>query len=403
MNLDKTKVIKALAVIVVICVGVGVLTQVSKQNSMTLQDYAEQYPEAAVKKSDGDADNMNDANAENGTANSEAGISSSQAGVANSNYGTSGSQNGTAGSNSGTSGSQNGAAGSNTGTSSSQNGAAGSKDSTASSTKSAEGAQASAFTSVLTGAQLNGESVLELRTTYTDYFYYEPLSERLRDYITGVSFPEVSPSTSSASSNMIDGAESSDSSTAETASSSETEDVLSETGTQELAISYDDLRYLHIMHYNFDGELVEGELICNKGIAQDLVEIFYELYRNEYQIEKVLLIDEYAGDDTASMEDNNTSCFNYRRVANSTSLSKHALGLAIDINPLYNPYITYNKDGSENVSPVAGMDYADRTVSFPYKIDENDLCYRLFTEHGFTWGGNWNSCKDYQHFQKVLP
>ena len=64
--------------------------------------------------------------------------------------------------------------------------------------------------------------------------------------------------------------------------------------------------------------------------------------------------------------------------------------------------ITYNKDGSENVSPANASAYADRTASFPYKIDENDLCYQLFKEHGFTWGGHWNSCKDYQHFQKVV-
>jgi hypothetical protein len=102
------------------------------------------------------------------------------------------------------------------------------------------------------------------------------------------------------------------------------------------------------------------------------------------------------------MEDNNTSCFNYRVVEGSTSLSKHAYGLAIDINPLYNPYITYENDGSLSVSPASAKAYADRSISFPYKIDENDLCYKLFTEHGFTWGGNWNSVKDYQHFQKAV-
>lgn len=220
--------------------------------------------------------------------------------------------------------------------------------------------------STLMGATLNGDEMLEFRFAYADSFYYEPLSDNLRRYITGVSFPAIDK----------------------------------ESG-EELAISYDDLRYLHILHYDFEGNPVEGELICNEYIAQDLVEIFYELYRNEYQMEKVLLIDEYDGDDTASMEANNTSCFNYRVVAGSTSLSKHALGLAIDINPLYNPYITYGDDGSENVSPEGGKAYADRSVNFPYKIDENDLCYKLFTQHGFTWGGNWNSSKDYQHFQKV--
>jgi hypothetical protein len=165
-------------------------------------------------------------------------------------------------------------------------------------------------------------------------------------------------------------------------------------------VTTDDLRYLHILHYDFDGNPAEGELICNAVIADDLLDIFYQLYQNEYQLESVLLIDEFDGDDTASMEADNTSCFNYRVVAGSSSISKHAYGLAIDINPFYNPYITYEKDGTEHVSPDAAYLYADRTMNFPYKIDEDDLCCRLFLEHGFVWGGNWNSVKDYQHFEK---
>lgn len=222
------------------------------------------------------------------------------------------------------------------------------------------------FASSLTGASLNGVSQLEQRYTLQENFYYEPLSDNLRRYITGVSYP-------------------------------------AQTGEgQDLAITLDELCYVHILHYDFDGNPKEGELICNQYIAQDLVEIFYELFRNEYQLERVLLIDEYDGSDAASMEDNNTSCFNYRLVNGTTSLSKHALGLAIDVNPLYNPYVSYNSDGSLHVSPAVGEFYADRSASFPYKIDENDLCYKLFTQHGFTWGGNWNSIKDYQHFQKPI-
>lgn len=74
-----------------------------------------------------------------------------------------------------------------------------------------------------------------------------------------------------------------------------------------------------------------------------MAEIFHELYLAEYPIERIRLIDEYDGDDTVSMEDNNTSCFNYRVVDGTSSLSKHAYGMAIDINPLYNPYVTYPK------------------------------------------------------------
>lgn len=228
--------------------------------------------------------------------------------------------------------------------------------------------------SVLTGASLNGTLMEDQRITLSEGFYYEPLSEKLQRYITGVSYPATVDNSTGTSENQLKSVE----------------------------IGYDDLRYLHILHYDFEGNPAEGELICNQAIAEDLVEIFYELYCNEYQLEKVLLIDEYNGDDTASMEDNNTSCFNYRQVEGTSSLSRHALGLAIDINPFYNPYITYNKDGSEKVSPANASAYADRTASFPYKIDENDLCYQLFKEHGFTWGGHWNSCKDYQHFQKAV-
>lgn len=170
--------------------------------------------------------------------------------------------------------------------------------------------------------------------------------------------------------------------------------------TQEpLQISYEELSYVHVLHYDFEGQIQEGELICNQAVAQDLVEIFYELYESQYPIEKIRLIDEYSADDEASMADNNTSCFNYRTVPGSTKRSNHSYGFAIDINPLYNPYVR-TRDGKELISPDNAVPYADRSADFPHKIDRNDLCYRIFIEHGFTWGGSWNSSKDYQHFEK---
>lgn len=201
------------------------------------------------------------------------------------------------------------------------------------------------------------------RVTYRDGFYYEPLTETVKQRITGISYPKNG-----------------------------------------CTVPYEDLNYIGLKYIDFNGQEQIGELICNKAVAQDMVEIFYELYRNEYRLERVRLIDEYSGDDTASMADNNTSCFNYRVVDGTSHLSKHAYGLAIDVNPYYNPYVVFNRneDGSDYISPPGSEVYADRSQSFAYKIDENDLCYRLFTEHGFTWGGNWNSTKDYQHFQKTI-
>lgn len=214
------------------------------------------------------------------------------------------------------------------------------------------------------------------------HFYYEPLSDAIITRITGISYPVSESHAKELSFSAINIADS----------------------EADILISYEDLRYLSVLYYDFNGEVQCGELVCNQGIAQDLLEIFYELYLNEYQIEKIRLIDEYGGDDTASMTDNNTSCFNYRVVDGTDHLSKHALGCAIDINPFYNPYVVFHKDGSDEtyISPEGSEIYADRSRDFSYKIDENDLCYKLFKEHGFTWGGDWNSCKDYQHFQKII-
>ena len=167
----------------------------------------------------------------------------------------------------------------------------------------------------------------------------------------------------------------------------------------ESIINYSMLRHIVIKYYDFNDDVQLGEIVCNEKIAQDLVEIFEELYNSGYQLERVHLIDEYDADDDASMDDNNTSCFNYRVVDNTTKLSYHAYGLAIDVNPFYNPYVQM-RNGEEYVCPTGSVPYANRDDNFPYKIDENDLAYKLFKQHGFIWGGDWNSLKDYQHFEK---
>lgn len=161
-----------------------------------------------------------------------------------------------------------------------------------------------------------------------------------------------------------------------------------------------ELRYIKILHYGFDGKIKSGELVCHHTIAADLIDIFRELYKARYPIECVQLIDDYNANDEQSMLHNNTSCFNYRHVAGTRSLSLHSQGKAIDINPLYNPYVKRLRNGSTSISPKAGRAYANRSKTFKHKIDHNDLVYKLFKQHGFTWGGDWKSVKDYQHFEK---
>ena len=169
--------------------------------------------------------------------------------------------------------------------------------------------------------------------------------------------------------------------------------------TENDAISLGELSYLRMLHYGVDGNTYVGEMIVNHKIAEKVLEIFRTLYENRYPIERMVLIDAYGASDEASMNDNNTSAFNYRTISGSSKLSNHSYGLAVDLNPKYNPYVKTASDGSVFCQPESGIAYADRSKEFDYKIDTEDLAYQLFTQAGFIWGGSWKSVKDYQHFE----
>ena len=143
----------------------------------------------------------------------------------------------------------------------------------------------------------------------------------------------------------------------------------------------DELRYVHVLHMGFDGQTKEGELVVNKAIADDVLAIFEELYQADYPIEKVELVDAYNADDEESMSHNNSSAFNFRFISHTTKISKHGLGMAVDINTLYNPYVK-TVDGKLSIEPANATAYVDRSKDFPYKIDHDDLCYKLFTKYG---------------------
>lgn len=165
-------------------------------------------------------------------------------------------------------------------------------------------------------------------------------------------------------------------------------------------VQFSDLRYIRVQHYDYNGKIKSGELVVNKKIAENTVKVFYELFQKKYPIQRMKLIDNYDADDETSMEANNTSAFNFRNASGATHLSNHAYGLAIDINPKINPYIK-----GSTILPQNGKLYVQRDVSKckgKYRdnmIHKNDVAYKIFTKYGFSWGGNWNSLKDYQHFE----
>lgn len=168
------------------------------------------------------------------------------------------------------------------------------------------------------------------------------------------------------------------------------------------------LRYLKVLHYNFEGRVQVGEMITAARLADDVTAVFRELYNNQYQIRQMYLVDNYwTGNaqttDVASVTADNTASFNYRAgTGQTTGLSNHAYGYAIDINPRENPYIQY--DGSGRMiyfEPDNAAPYLDRSTGNSHYITSGDLACRLFKARGFGWGGDWSNPKDYQHFEKV--
>lgn len=177
-------------------------------------------------------------------------------------------------------------------------------------------------------------------------------------------------------------------------------------------ITTDQLRYLRVLHVDFDGETRIGEIIVNTAAAEDTLAVFRELYDAGYQIRRMVLVDTYydAGwpefahmergnqADSVSIAYDNTSAFNYRAASNNSGmLSNHAMGRAIDLNPLENPYVY--TDGSVD-GPDECLAYADRSqaAAWNHMITSDDLAVSVFQSHGFSWGGYWEGDKDYQHF-----
>ena len=160
-------------------------------------------------------------------------------------------------------------------------------------------------------------------------------------------------------------------------------------------VPFAQLRYLTLPYYDFDGKIQMGEMVCNKAIADDLLDIFRTLFKEVYPFYSIRLVDDFDASDEASMQANNTSCFNYRTIEGNWRLSRHAFGMAVDVNPLQNPCVKGSR-----IRPATAVDYVDRDMDFPHKIDKDDLCKQVFTAHGFRWGGRWLSMKDWQHFEK---
>ena len=156
------------------------------------------------------------------------------------------------------------------------------------------------------------------------------------------------------------------------------------------------LSYIQLKYWDFKGKERVGELIVNSAISNKVCKVFGSLYSSSYPIRQMRLVSDFKANDNASMKADNTSAFNCRLMTGSkTKWSNHSYGLAIDLNPFENPYIS--KSGK--VSPKEAAKFAKRVHTSKAVLLKDDLAVKAFLREGFIWGGSWHSVKDYQHFE----
>lgn len=161
-------------------------------------------------------------------------------------------------------------------------------------------------------------------------------------------------------------------------------------------VPLEQLRYLTLSHWGFDGVPHTGELVVHADEADAMVAVFRRLFEERVPIRSLRLVDDFGADDTASGEADNTSAFNCRPVTGGTRWSQHAYGRAIDVNPVENPYVV----GATFVPSTSGP-YLDRSVVRPGMAVAGGPLNAAFASVGWGWGGTWSSPVDYQHFSRT--
>jgi len=163
-------------------------------------------------------------------------------------------------------------------------------------------------------------------------------------------------------------------------------------GTKAPQFVIDQLELITVHYYSTDNKIHRGQLLTNKLIVNDLREIFKDMLQCRFPVEKVIPIVKYNWDDEASMNDNNTYSFCYR----NAEYSKHALGLAIDINPAFNPNRWRSEFSYRTDKPEGAVYNPDRPGTFT----PNHRIVLLFRDKGFLWGRYFKRNNDDHHFEK---
>ena len=177
------------------------------------------------------------------------------------------------------------------------------------------------------------------------------------------------------------------------------ERLIGRNGKPGCPVPIEDLRLVEVSFWNFDGEVKTGPLVLHERVASEVLWVFRRLFRAHFPVEEIKLA---AKDRPIRPEDywdksrrSVTASFNCRFATGSTTtLSQHSYGLAIDINPLQNPYVR----GDGTVLRAIALPYRNRSLHRKGMIHEGDVVVRSFARIGWEWGGRWNTLKDYMHF-----
>jgi hypothetical protein len=159
-------------------------------------------------------------------------------------------------------------------------------------------------------------------------------------------------------------------------------------------VGLDDLRYLRLGYYGFDGAVHRGALVVNADAVAAVRTAFADLFAHRFPIRRMHLVDDYGASDYASIEADNTSAFNCRRATGATRWSEHAYGRAVDINTIENPYVYANG----TTTHAASRPYLDRSRHRKGMAYRGGVLVRAFAKAGWGWGGSWPGPTDYQHF-----
>lgn len=178
-------------------------------------------------------------------------------------------------------------------------------------------------------------------------------------------------------------------------------DEMKSTGTwkDDCPVPLERLSLISIRYVDFEGnEHDDGELVALDAAAEYIASAFATLYAKRFPINKIKSVHHYSGDDELSMADNNTSCFCHRPIEGSSLASLHSYGLAIDINPLQNPFVFFDEEqGAATIHPKKGWEFLNRHNQ---KLGMVEDIVPVLAEHGFfIWGGRWTTPIDYHHFQ----